>query len=111
MRKLLMAVAVYCALTTGAHSQPQVQQGICATPKDQANHSPLCVRWYFACQANLGARPTSGVATNLSEAVRVRLIIALTFRLAELNCDQFNYPEALAAMQAHIFAFESSASK
>jgi len=94
-------------LSSSAWCQQQQSGALCDMTKEQANLSPLCVRWYFACELKLGKKPTTGPYAALDEPTRQRLLVGLTLRLAELSCRDFSYQEALAAAQSHLIISET----
>ena len=86
-------------------SPAQAQQAeLCAMTQEQANHSPLCLRWYFSCQLK---KPASDARANLSYGERYSLRVGEVFNAAEQSCDNFNYQEALAAMRAKLMILSS----
>lgn len=98
------ALGLVCALLAvgpGARANP-----LCAMSREQANHSPACVRYYFTCQGQMVPLKGEGIYANLSQLERQRLMLGLVFTAAEKDCDTFSYQEALAAMRAKIFMLE-----
>lgn len=104
--------AIALALAFAALSGPAYPQtaAICAMPKEEAAKSPLCVRYFFTCEATGVPAQGAGIYANLSMEDRQRLMLFAVFTLAERTCEQFNYEEALAAMQAKMFGFSTSTS-
>jgi hypothetical protein len=87
-----------CALALTAMASLDVQaEPICAMTKPQADKSPLCLRWYFACRRT-EAKPSPGAV--LDPATRNRLMLSIVLREAQASCEIFSYQEAFAAMQA-----------
>jgi hypothetical protein len=94
--------AAAVALLTTLSPAPAQQPDLCAMKQEQANHSPLCLRWYFSCQLR---KPEPGARANLSYSERYTLRVGEVFKAAEQSCDNFNYQEALAAMRAKLMVF------
>jgi hypothetical protein len=87
-----------CALALTATASLDVRaEPICAMTKPQADKSPLCLRWYFACRRT-EAKPTPGAV--LDPVTRNRLMLSIILREAQASCEIFSYQEAFAAMQA-----------
>lgn len=91
-----------------ANAQPAQKAAICAMSQEQANKSPLCVRYYFTCEATGVPNTGTGIVANLSMKERERLMLFAVLTLAERNCTDFSYKEALSAMRAKMFGYEGS---
>ena len=96
LRPWTVAVAILAMLSAARAQQPQ---DLCAMNQEQANHSPLCLRWYFSCQLK---KPSPDARANASYGERYGARVAEVFKAAEQNCDTFSYREALAAMRAKL---------
>jgi hypothetical protein len=100
---LIAIIVAACAWGTPARAE---ELALCKMPREEANHSPLCVRYYFVCEARGVPAQGAGIYANLSFADRRRLLLQLTFALAEASCDSFDYQQALAALQAHALGLD-----
>ena len=95
------AIVAVLAMLSPARAQ---QDGLCAMKQEEANHSPLCLRWYFSCQLK---KPAPDARGNVSYGERYSLRVGEVFNAAEQSCDNFNYQEALAAMRAKLMILSS----
>lgn len=109
LRAALGALPVFALISNTSLAQQPPQRplpAICAMSKEDANRSPLCVRYYFTCEGRPVPVVGAGMAAGIDLKERQRLMLGAVFRLAEDGCQQFSYEEALAAMHAKMFIYE-----
>lgn len=76
--------------------------GLCSVPESEMANSPKCMRWYFSCKGSVNPQPLpkNSIYASLTLQSRHRIILSLALAMAEMNCEQFSYQEAYAAIQA-----------
>src|SRR5664280_1175224 len=95
MRSLIavaIAVLAFAPVSAGAE-----KAAFCKMTREDAVRSPICIRWFLACQMGSPSANPTGVYASLNYEARIAMLVRLTLGLAELDCEQFSYQEALAA--------------
>lgn len=88
-------------LSSAAGAQPA--PSFCGSLNEKtAATSPECVRWHFACDIGKPAQNPAPPVSYIPYQDRMRLLVELTFKRAEVACERFSYVEAWAALQAHL---------
>jgi hypothetical protein len=109
MRNPLPSTCVVCillmTLTLGFSAQAAGAADLCSMSQDEANASPKCVRWYFACRGRELGKPDERFAS-MPYKVRLKFIAQALYKVAEQNCEQFDYVQAKAALDARLQQIE-----
>lgn len=74
---------------------------LCSISQDEANASSKCIRWYFACRGRVLGKPDKRFET-MPYTTRLRYVAQALYKVAEQNCEQFDYVQAKAALDARL---------
>lgn len=93
MRALFVVLALWPTLAFG-------QARLCEMPREDAEISQICVRWYAVCC--MDSTMLSDETEKLPYQERLNIQARACFALAERNCLYFDYEAAKAALDSRL---------